>query len=264
MPYMRVGGITVGVASARKRHPAVGRRRTSGRGAQEDTRRGDRSKDEWDIGTSPLPAAEAESLSAILTGFSHVWSLDGSWASSGSAGVRAQNGLRFIFGGGPFAGSANYTRVETGVDVDFVGNLGDLWTVLVVRKDTTWKHYAFRSTGDYAVNGVVQADPTLPWFTKQSNGDLRFSGLTDAGANANLDLGQIVAIPAVLPDTHVVAATAWLTRRWAAMPVLDVSGSFLGARSYMLMRATVKPGDHVAGPTERRVVSFHLRQAEGV
>ena len=261
MVYMRVSGITVPSASAKWAAVPVGREVRTARGARDLSRRGDREKDECSVGTNAMPVANADALESILIGEPHVWALQGDWASSGAAGVRAGGSVRFAFTGGPFA-DADMATVPSSATLELRAKLGDRWTALVVRKDTTWKHYGFRSTGNYSVGGVVQGAATLPWLTKQSDGDVRLSGLNDAGAGADLEVAQVVAIPSVLPDAMLNQATAWLTRRWAASPVLDMSGDFV-AETYRLMRAEMEPGAHVPGPTERRVLAFTLRQAEG-
>lgn len=263
MPYMRVSGITVPSASAEKVPALVGRELRTGKGNRDVSRRaGDREKDEWRVGTSAMTLQDANALESILVGEAHVWDLVGSWASSGGAGVRAGASVRFAFTGGPYA-DANMATVPSAATCDLRAKLGDRWTVLATRKDGTWGVYGFRSTGNYSKNGAIVAATTLPWLAKQSNGDVRLSGKTDAGANADLEIAQVVTIPAVLSDAMLNQATAWITRRWAASPVLEVSGDFL-PRTYQLMRAEMESGaGHGGTLVPRRVLSFTLRQAEG-
>lgn len=263
MSYMTVNGIRIPTASSKKRRTPVGRRRVAANGRVETSRRADRLKDEWDVGTIPLLAAEANALEAILAGRAHVWDLNGSWSSSGGAGVRANNSLSFRFAAGPYA-DATFARVASGGSVDLMADYGAAWTVLVRRLDTTWKHYGFRSTGNMAVDGaIVPAVTILPWFSLGLvTDDIILSGKNDANVNANLDVAQVVFIPEVLPDTLLIEATAWIDRRWGASPVLDISGDFT-ARTHMLARASVSTGALVPGPQERRVLVATIRQAEG-
>lgn len=271
MAFCTIHGLTVGVTRAsphRARRRARGRaRRGAATGDETEARR--TSKEAHELVTDSMPPDEAESLENLLLGRGHVWTLAYDLASSGAAGIRqhaAAQVFTFLNTGAPYAGTdgAYQTRILSGQALDFIAGLtASRWTFLV-SKGTDF--YAFRSTGNHSKNGAIVASSSLPWCSRQSNGDVRLEGKNDAGVNANADFGQIVALPWLAPDTHVNAWTAWTTRRWGRLPVLDVSGSMIKRAAIFARAAFSQSGIDRASSSgtfqsNRRVVSFALTEA---
>jgi hypothetical protein len=233
MTYVVINGMTV--KCAKTSMPRV-RRRTRGRmrvgitGDQTEARRASK-WGPWEIATPPMNADEAESLEAVILGRAHVWDCNGSFASSGAAGIRASSSAnKLVFAGGPFPDAASIT-IASGTTTDVIcGLTASRWTALVVAKPAdvgAWGFYGFASTGNYYLNGAVQGAASLGWFARQANGDGRFTGKNNAGAFADLPVAQIVACNWLMPTAQLAAFTAWMTRRWGPSPQLDLSGSFL-------------------------------------
>lgn len=278
MAYLKIHGWTIKLARAAPvelSKVAFGRQRTGLTGFKTSTELVPK-KSEWTCSTVPMIAEEAEALEQMLQGTQHVWDFVGSVASGGAAGMRqhaatAARPFNFIFTGGPFS-DVSYLRVVSSYYIDLQTPLidagtGTPWTILAVRRPVAgaFHAYVFRSAGNYWYDGVLQGSMTLPWLAKQTNGDVRLSGLTDAGANANNDIAQLVVAPYEVPDAVIPTLGAWVTRRWGSSPILDVSGDFI-PQTYALCNAALKQATLRKATTagtyaaNMRSVSFTLRE----
>lgn len=270
MAYLSINGLTVDVARA---NPVKARRKTKGRertgitGDVTEARRG--SKGAWDITTIPLPPNEAESLENLLLGRGHRWTLAGDLASSGAAGIRSHAAalvVRYTFAGAPYAGTdgAYQIRIFSGTTVDFrAGLTGARWTILASKGSA---FTGVRSSGNAWRGGIDQGVTSYPWVSRQGNGDVRLEGKLDDGSNAFQDYGQLVALPWLAPDAHMKAWTAWTTRRWGPLPLLDCSGDFI-PQTAIFARARFAQSTHsraanTSGTVQpRRALSFTLTEA---
>lgn len=274
MSYLKIAGglvVQVAVGTPTKKRVTSGRSRTGAKtGDVTETRAASRWS--WDFSTIPMLAAEADSLERLLLGDFHVWDCDGTWSSSGGAGLvaaTAPNTVRLLFTGpAPFTG---VIQVQSAQLMTLRGNLpAAAWSALVVvTTGGVAHHYCVRSAGNYWKDGVDQGAAAPGWWSTNVP-EVSIFGKNDAGANAAINLGQIVAFPWLLPDAHAKALTSWVTRKWpvspaydSRSPVFEVSGDFLD-RAYA--SATAKLGDvhvqPVAAVANMRSVSFTLRQAE--
>lgn len=273
MAYVVLNGLTVKIA--RSQVPRV-KRRTRGRdrvgitGDHTEARRASK-WGPWECVTPPMSPDEAESLENLLLGKAHVWDLVGNVASSGGAGIRSSTTAlaQFKFAGGPYSDTANYLLASAGTQ-DFVCGLsGSRWTAMINAKpsgEVAYEWYAFRSAGNYFRSGVLQGATTLPWFSRQSNGDGRFLGENNAAAFAALPIAAIVAMPWLVPDAQLASLTTWLTRRWGPSPLIDISGTFLPPTA-LFARGAVTASTHSRGQDataykdNRRAVAFTLMEA---
>lgn len=179
-------------------------------------------KQEWNVATLPVTAAEATAFDGLLEGDGHVWSFDTDLYSS--KGLAATGGTTAIGATSPTPKfGAGRLDITTGT-VTFPCQLPSTWTVLVWRWNiptTSWGRWLFDSTGAKYLSGA-STGTTTSWFAVTSGSPQ----LIGAG-----HFDDLVALPFLVPDAWKATWTQVTAPVFSALPSLSVSGDLTGTRT---------------------------------